>query len=68
MTTLLEDLQDLVYQYESKKITRKTLIELLGNIVKYEEKKIKSKAKKRFWLDEFFQKERKYELYIRSPS
>jgi hypothetical protein len=54
MTILLEDLQDLVYQYESKKITRKTLIELLGNIVKYEEKKIKSKAKKRFWLDEFF--------------
>ena len=51
MTTLLEDLQDLVYQYESKKITRKTLIELLGNIVQYEEKKMKSK---RFWLDEFF--------------
>ena len=39
MTTLLEDLQDLVYQYESKKITRKTLIELLGNIVKYEKGK-----------------------------
>jgi len=51
MTTLLEDLQDLVYQYESKKITRETLIQLLGNIVKYEEKKMKPK---KFWLDEYF--------------
>ena len=39
MTTLLQDLQDLVNQYESKKITKKTLIEVLANIVKHEEKK-----------------------------
>ena len=51
MTTLLEDLQDLVDQYESKKIDRKALIQLLGNIVKYEEKKMKPK---KFWLDEYF--------------
>ncbi len=50
MNTLLKDLQDLVYQYESKKITKKTLIEVLGNIVKYEE----AKKPKKFWLDDYF--------------
>jgi hypothetical protein len=39
MTTLIEDLTDLVSQYEMKKIDRKTLIKALKNIVKYEEKK-----------------------------
>ena len=39
MTTLIEDLTDLVSQYEMKKIDRKTLIKSLKNIVKYEEKK-----------------------------
>ncbi len=51
MTTLIEDLTDLVSQYEMKKIDRKTLIKALKNIVKHEEKKMKPK---KFWLDEFF--------------
>ena len=35
-TTLLEDLEDLVGQLQSDKITEKQVIEVLSNIVKYE--------------------------------
>jgi len=38
MTTLLEDLNDLIGQYERKKITKKDLLDILFNIVKHEKK------------------------------
>ena len=38
-TTLLEDLEDLVGQLQSDKITEKQVIEVLSNIVEYEEEK-----------------------------
>ena len=38
-TTLLEDLEDLVGQLQSDKITEKQAIEILSNIVEYEEEK-----------------------------
>jgi hypothetical protein len=37
-TTLLEDLEDLVGQLQSDKITKKQAIEILSNIVEYERK------------------------------
>jgi len=38
-TTLLEDLEDLVGQLQSDKITEKQVVEVLSNIVEYEEEK-----------------------------
>ena len=38
-TTLLEDLEDLVGQLQSDKINEKKVIEVLSNIVEYEEEK-----------------------------
>ena len=38
MTTLIEDLNDLIGQYERKKITKKDLLDILFNIVKHEKK------------------------------
>ena len=38
-TALLEDLEDLVGQLQSDKITEKQVVEVLSNIVEYEEEK-----------------------------
>ena len=38
-TTLLEDLEDLVGQLQSDTITEKQVVEILSNIVEYEEEK-----------------------------
>ena len=42
-TTLLEDLEDIVGQYQMDKMTREQVIKVLSNIVEYEKKQKKEK-------------------------
>ena len=44
-TTLLEDLEDLVGQLQSDKITEKQAIEILSNIVEYETEEVNNRVK-----------------------
>jgi hypothetical protein len=49
-TSLLEDLDNLVGDYQRDKISKEEVIDVLENIVKYERRKKRDKTKKQEWV------------------
>lgn len=59
MTTLLEDLENLAFQYRKENISREDVVETLRGMIKYEDQERNSIKKRREYMRKYIAKKRK---------